>query len=138
MPISKDQARELAKTFRDLSNQLGDFRFKNWTSLSTGQRQSIEDAEWTLLNYSSDFITTAVGIALNDMQADLKAISDATAKAKKVIATIDTVKDILKVTAALIVLGGAVASQNPSSIASAAGDLFDTAKDVIDKSKDDA
>jgi len=68
MPISKDQARELAKTFRDLSNQLGDFRFKNWSNLSTGQRQSIEDAEWTLLNYSSDFITTAVGIALNDMQ----------------------------------------------------------------------
>lgn len=133
MPISKDQARKLAKTFRDLSNQLGDFRFKNWSNLSTGQRQSIEDAEWTLLNYSSDFITTAVGIALNDMQADLKAISDATAKAKKVIATIGTVRDILKVTAALIVLGGAIASQNPSAIASAAGDLFNTAKGVIDK-----
>ena len=133
MPISKDQARELAKTFRDLSNQLGDFRFKNWSNLSTGQRQSIEDAEWTLLNYSSDFITTAVGIALNDMQADLKAISDATAKAKKVIATIGTVRDILKVTAALIVLGGAIASQNPSAIASAAGDLFNTAKGVIDQ-----
>lgn len=123
MPISKDQARELAKTFRDLSNQLGDFRFKNWSNLSTGQRQSIEDAEWTLLNYSSDFITTAVGIILNDMQADLKAISDATAKAKKVIATSDSVRDILKVTAALIVFGGAVASQNPSSIASAAREI---------------
>lgn len=133
MPISKDQARKLAKTFRDLSNQLGDFRFKNWSNLSTGQRQNIEDDEWRLLNYSSDFITTAVGIALNDMQADLKAIADATAKAKKVIATIGTVKDILKVTAALIVLGGAIASQNPSAIASAAGDLFNTAKGVIDK-----
>jgi len=138
MPISKNQARELAKTFRDLSNQLGDFRFENWSSLSTSQRQSIEDAEWTVLNYSSDFITTAVGIALNDMQADLKAISDATSKAKKAIAIIETVKDILKVTAALIVLGGAIASQNPSAIASAAGDLFNTAKGVVDKSKDDA
>jgi len=39
----------------------------------------------------------------------------------------------LKVTAALIVLGGAIASQNPSAIASAAGDLFNTAKGVIDQ-----
>ena len=131
MPISKDQARELAKTFRDLSNQLGDFRFKNWADLSLAQRQRIEDAEWTLLNYSSDFITSAVGIALSDIQADLKAISDATAKAKKVIATINTVKDVLKVTAALIALGGAIASQNPSAIASAAGDLFNTAKGLL-------
>jgi len=133
MPISKDQARELAKTFRDVSNQLGDFRFRNWGNLSTAQRQRIEDAEWTLLNYSSDLITTAVGIALNDMQADLKAISDATTKARRVIATIDTIKDVLKVTAALIVLGGAIASQNPSAIASAAGDLLSTAKGVLEK-----
>ena len=131
MPISKEQARELAKTFRDLSNQLGDFRFTNWGTLSPAQRQRIEDAEWTLLNYSSDFVTTAVGIALNDMLADLQALSDATTKAKEVIATIETVKDILKVTATLIALGGAIASQNPSAIASAAGDLFSTAKDVL-------
>jgi len=132
MPISKDEARELAKTFRDLSNQLGDFRFKNWSNLSAAQRQKIEDTEWTLLNYSSDFITTAVGIALDDLEADLKAIFDAMGKAKKVIATIDTVKDVLKVTACVIALGGAITSKRPSAIVSAAGDLLNTAKDVID------
>jgi len=84
-----------------------------------------------LLNYSSDFITSAVGIALQDMQEDLNAISEATTKAKRVIATIDTVKDVLNVTAAVIVLGGAIASQNPAAIASAAGDLFNTAKGVL-------
>jgi hypothetical protein len=137
MPITKDQARGLAKTFRDLSNQLGDYRFENWGKLSAGDRRSIEDAEWTLLNHSSDFITTAVGIVLNDMQGDLKAIADATAKAKKVVATIDAVRDVLKVAAALVVLGGAVASQSPTAIASAAGDLFNTSKTIIDKQKKD-
>ena len=133
MPITKDQARELAKTFRDVSNQLGEFRFENWGDLSAAQRQKIEDTEWTLLNYSSDFITTACGIALDDMDADLEAISAAMAKAKKVIATIDTVKDVLKVTAGLVALGGAITSQHPSAILSASRDLFKTSKDVIDK-----
>lgn len=135
MPITKDQARAIAKTFRDLSNQLGDYRFEKWGTLSAGERRSIEDVEWTLLNHSSDFITTAVGIAFNDMQSDLKAIADATARAKKVLANINAVKDIIKVAAALVVLGGAIASQSPTAIASAAEDLFDTSKDIIDKQK---
>jgi hypothetical protein len=71
------------------------------------------------------------------MQGDLKAIADATAKAKKVVATIDAVRDVLKVAAALVVLGGAVASQSPTAIASAAGDLFNTSKTIIDKQKKD-
>lgn len=135
MPITKDQARDLAKTFRDLSNRLGDYRFENWAKLSANKRRSIEDVEWTLLNHSSDFITTAVGIVLDDMQRDLKAIADSTAKAKKVIANINAVKDVIKVAGALVVLGGAIASQSPTAIASAAGDLFNTAKDIIDKQK---
>jgi len=137
MPITKDQAREWAKTFRDLSVRLGDYRFENWGKLKPDQRRSIEDAEFTLLNYSSDFITTAVGIALQDMKRDLKAIEDGTARAQKVINTIGTVRDVLTVAAAVIVLGGAIASQSPSNIASAAGALYNTSKDIIDKQKKD-
>ncbi len=133
MPISKDQARDLAKTFHDLSAELHDFRFQNWKELSAPNRQDLEDAAWTLENYSSDFTTSAVGIILNDMKADLKAISDATAKAKKVIATINTIKDVLKVTSAAIVLGGAIASKNPLAIVSAADDLLQTAGGVLEK-----
>ena len=131
MPISKEQARDIAKAFLELSHELGSYRFANWNDLTPAQRRQIEDAEWDLLNYSSSFVTTAVGIALTDMESDLKTITDATAKAQKALETIDTVKDVIKVATALVVLGGAIASQNPSTIGSAAKDLFNVARDVI-------
>lgn len=132
MSLSKDDARSLARLFLEASHDLGTYRFSNWGSLSEGQRQRIESAEWTLLNYSSDFVTAAVGLALHDMAADAKAIKDATAKAKEVIQTVQNVKNIIKVAAALVALGGAIASENAGAIATAALDLYQTAKGALD------
>lgn len=131
MAITKEQARELAALFRNLSIQLGDFRFDNWGTLTPAYRQTIQDAEWTLLNASSDMTTKAVGIALDNMQADLKVIIDATTKAKKTIGSIKKVKAVIEVAAAAVALAGAIASQNPGAIASAAANLYKEAKDAM-------
>jgi len=131
MPISKDQARDIAKGFLDLSHALGTYRFANWGTLKPAQRQQIENDEWDLLNYSSSLVTTTVGVVLNNMKDDLQKINNATEEATKAIATIGTVKDILKVTAALVILGGAIASQNPTAIASAATDGLQVVKSVL-------
>ncbi|MBC6991584.1 hypothetical protein [Hymenobacter sp. BT491] len=137
MPISADQARDLAKAFLDVSHQLGVFRFANWASLTPAQRQRIEDTEWDLLNYSSSLVTSAVGIALDDMQHDLDTITEATAKAKKAVETIDKVKDIIKVATAVVALGGAIVSKNPKAIVGAAKDLLATTK-TLAKSPEEA
>jgi hypothetical protein len=131
VPITKDQAREIAEAFLNTSHALGQFRFANWAKLTKGQRRTIEDAEWDLLNYSSNFTTSAVGIALADLQADLAAIRDATAKSRKVIETLGKLRAVLDVAAGLIVLGGAIASENPAAIASAARDLLETAEKAL-------
>jgi hypothetical protein len=128
MAISKEDARELARIFREISVKTGDFRFRNWDKLSPEERRTLEDVEWTLLNNSSDLITTAAGIVLADMEKDLKAITDAVAEAKTVVDTIKSVQDILKVTAAMIALGGAIAFGKPDAILSAAGELSSTVK----------
>ena len=67
------------------------------------------------------------------MQNDLQLIADATATARNAIATIGTIKDVGCITAALVVLGGAIASHNPLAITGAARDLFKVSQDVIDK-----
>lgn len=133
MPISKDQARDLSKAFLDLSHLLGEYRFANWGALTPGQRRSIEDAEWDLLNYSGSILTLAVGIALDDMKKDLKRITDATAKAKKVVQKIQKVKNVINVAAAVIILGGAIASKNPKAIVEASGDLIKVVQDTSKK-----
>jgi len=133
MPISRDQARDVAKAFLDVSHDLGSYRFAHWARLTPAQRRQIEDAEWDLLNDSSSFITTAVGITLNDMEADLKAIREATALAGKVVATIKKAREVIQVAAAMVAFGGAIASRNPSAIADAACDLSGLAEGVIDR-----
>lgn len=128
MPITKDQARDLGRAYLDMSHALGEYRFDNWDDLGAAQRKSIEDLEWSLQNMSSDLTTQAVGAALDDMDADLKALQDATAKAKAVIADIEHVKDLITVATKALALGGALISKHPEAIASAAKDLFDAAR----------
>ena len=77
-----------------------------------------------MLNYSSEFITKAVGLTLDDAEGSLEKIQDATAKAKEAIETIKTIKKVIVISGAVIKLGAAIVSENPGLIASAIGDLF--------------
>jgi hypothetical protein len=124
MKLTANQARDLAQSFRSVSVSLGDYRFANWDSLTKAQRDAIEDAEWTLLNYSSDFVTQAVGLTLDDTKASLKNIQDTTTKAKKAVETIKTIKKVIVIAGAVIKLGAAIVSENPGVIAAAIGDLL--------------
>ncbi len=130
MPISKDEARQIAQGFLETSHELGTWRFGHWAELSPGARRIIEDAEWDLLNYSSSLVTAAVGIVLADMQNDLKTITDATGQARKAIAKITEVKSILTISAAFITLGGAIASGHPGAIAESAKAALKVVKDA--------
>jgi hypothetical protein len=122
--ISADQARELARAFREVSVQLGNYRFNNWNSLTPKQRQELEDLEWALLNYSSDLITLAVGLTLDDSKASLDRIQKATTQAKEAIETIKNIKKAIIIAGAVIKLGAAIVTKNPGMIGSAVDDIF--------------
>ncbi len=130
MPITKDQARDLGRAFLDLSHALGNYRFDHWGDLTPSQRTQIESSEWSLLNASSDLTTTAVGIELDDMEQDLDALKKATDRALAVVDDLERVKDILSLAAAAVTLGGAIVSQQPAAIATAAKGLLEAAKAV--------
>lgn len=129
MKLTIDDAKNLAISFRDVSVSLGKYRFDNWSILSEKQRTSIENMEWTLLNYSSDFITQAVGLILDDATASLKKIQQATAKAKQVIAKIKTIKKVIDVSTSVIGLAAAIVTKNPVAIASALANVVSTAEE---------
>lgn len=123
MRLTADDAKELAQCFRDLSVSLGNFRLNNWGNLSSKERTTIESKEWTLLNYSSDFITEAVGLILDDAEGSLKNIKQATSKAKGAIENIKIAKSIINIATSVIGLGGAIgaatATKDPTGIAAA-------------------
>ncbi len=124
MKLTANEARELSSLFRDVSVALGNYRFANWGNLSQRDREAIEGIEWTLLNYSSDFTTLAVGLTLDETDASLAKIKQATNKAKASIKRIKNIKKVIGVAGAVVKLGAAIVTQNPGVIASAIGDVI--------------
>ena len=140
MKNSVDDTKDLAKCFREVSVSLGNYRFNNWIKLSDQDRSSIEGMEWTLLNYSSDFITQAVGLILDDAKANLSQIQRAMDRANKAISKIRTVKKVFAIGASAAGLGAAIVvaavTKDPGSIGAALGNLLETIKkDSEDKKK---
>jgi hypothetical protein len=124
MPLDAKQARELGGAFRNLSVALGNLRFDYWDDLSKDQRDALESAEWTLLNYSSDLVTQAVGLALDESKGGLQKLQAATARAQSAVETIHHLQQAVAISALAIKLGAAIVAGDVGVISTAAGNLL--------------
>jgi hypothetical protein len=117
MSLSAEDAFELSKQFRDLSINLGNYRFANWNTLTPTQRRDIEDEEWSLLNASSDMTTKAVGLALEESEINIQNIKSSVGKAKRAIKKLEKVSEVLQVATAAVGLAAAIVAKDPGAIA---------------------
>jgi hypothetical protein len=127
MKLTANDAFELSKRFRDLSTELGDFRYENWKKLTPKQRQDLENREWSLLNHSSDLLTAAVGLVLDEAEASFEELRKSTDKARKAVRTLKTVRKIINVATAAVGLSAAVLSKDLGAIGKNAKNLFEAA-----------
>lgn len=121
--ITAAEALQLAKDYNESANAIGDFRLKNWDKLSAEDRLVLGNTGRTLLDHSQDLITYAVGKILDDTQASLNDIRKATADANQTIKTINDIKKVISIGAALVSLAAAIYTENPSGIAQAVKDV---------------
>ncbi len=117
--ITAAQALQLAKDYNESASAIGDFRLKNWDKLSAEDRLVLGNTGRTLLDHSQDLITYAVGKILDDTQASLADIQKATADANQTIKTVNDLKKVISIGAALVGLAAAIYTENPSGIADA-------------------
>lgn len=117
MPLSAEDAFELSKQFRDLSINLGNYRFANWNTLTPTQRREIEDEEWSLLNASSDMTTKAVGLALEESEINVQHIKHSVGKAKRAIKKLEKVSEVIRIATATVGLAAAIVAKDPGAIA---------------------
>jgi hypothetical protein len=127
MPLTSADALSLSKSFRDLSVAIGDFRFANWDALGEANRKTLEDEEWSILNASSDMVTKAVGLALDESDPAAKKVQGATANALKAVKTLKDISKVIGVATATVGLAAAVISKDPGAIAKNAKAVFDAA-----------
>ena len=127
MPLTSADALALSKSFRDLSVAIGDFRFANWDALGEANRKLLEDEEWSILNASSDMVTKAVGLGLDESDPAAKKVQGATASALKAVKTLKDISKVIGVATATVGLAAAVISKDPGAIAKNAKAVFDAA-----------
>jgi hypothetical protein len=127
MPLSSDDAFALSKAFRDLSVAVGDIRMARWASLTPDTRQALEDEEWSLLNASSDMVTKAVGLVLDETTASAKKIQAATGQARDAVKRLHDVGKVIDVATAAVGLAAAIVSKDPGAIAKNVKNVYDAA-----------
>ena len=127
MKLTSTEAFELSRRFRGLSVALGDFRFARWDELKPAQRRTLEDTEWSLLNASSDMITTAVGLVLDETEVSFARLQESAEKADHAIRTLAAVRRVIRLAAAAVRLSAAIVSREPAAVARRAKDLYELA-----------
>lgn len=127
MALTSAEALSLSKAFRDLSVAIGDYRFSHWDALSEADRKMLEDEEWSILNASSDMVTKAVGLALDESDPAAKKVQGATVAAQKAVKTLNDIRKVIGVATASVGLAAAVISKDPGAIAKNAKAVFDAA-----------
>jgi hypothetical protein len=116
MPTTSQEAFRLARGFRELAVALGAWRFAHWDALTSEERHELEDAEWSLLNASSDMITRAVGLTLDEAEADLARLEATTAQAKAAVERLDSVRATIEVATAAVGLAAAIVARDAGAV----------------------
>jgi hypothetical protein len=127
MALSSADAFKISRSFHDLSVAIGQYRFGNWETLSEDNRRTLEDEEWSLLNASSDMLTKAVGLSLDESDPTGQKVEAATNAATKAVKTLKQVGKVINVAAAAVGLAAAIVSKDPGAIAKNSKAVFDAA-----------
>jgi len=128
MTMTSDQASDLSRRFRDLSGAVRQNLLSNWDTLTQGQRNSLQGAEYSLLNGSSTLITAAVGFALDESGVSFEKLQDSVNTANEAIQALKEVQTALAIAAAGVDLAGAIIAHNPGGAAKAIAAVYTAAK----------
>jgi hypothetical protein len=131
MPLTADDAFELARNFREVAKQVGDTRTGKWDALTPDQRQTLENEEWDLLSSSMSMRTKAVGIVLEEAETSLAKIVRVTDHARKAIKTLENVRAAIGIASTVVTLAAAILSKDPQAIAKASQTLLGQIKETI-------
>jgi hypothetical protein len=117
------QSRKIGFDLRMLSNLLIRYRYQNWTYLNDKEQYYIENIEWSLINYCTNYANAGISLYSEDATSLYCRITARIEKvSKQVQAIIDSRKEatakIMKLGAWALKLGAAISSNNHDQIQS--------------------
>jgi hypothetical protein len=124
--LTAQQANELANNFLAVAQAIGDYRYRNFDTLTKQQNQKIRDLHWSILNYADDLYTLSATLVMNNVQTSLTSIGAVTTQIHTTYKTLQNVQKAINVAASVVTLGASILSKNPQAIADSISGLVDT------------
>jgi hypothetical protein len=126
--ITLINANAIADQLVELAEQISDFRFKHFDTLSTEDSANLRLLVSSIRRTASDITALIIGQKIQDLQDNLKVIAEAANEAEKAIAKITEIREAIDIATAIVRLGSAVITLNPDAILEAANNLIAVSK----------
>jgi len=127
--ISNEDVADLEKQYTESANSLVTFLINNFATLTPDQRNILRNQGIALINQVQELETHAVGVILDDTQASLNQIKQATKDANQAIKTVNSFKNAITIATSLVTLSASIYAGNIGGIASALQGLLEAVKD---------
>ena len=126
--LTLKQGNELANNFLTLAQSIGDYRIKNYKSLTKNQNLKLRQLHKKTLDYSDDLYTMSATIIMDDAENSLSKLDAITKKIKNSYKSLEEVQKAIDIATDIIKLAASLFSLNPLAII----DSIDNLKEAIE------
>ena len=127
--LTSKQVNELANYFLALAQSIGDYRYKNYDSLTDTQNKKLRESHKRTLDYSDDLYTLSATLVMDDIDNSLTLLESITKKIMKSYKSLEDVQKAINIATSVVTLGASIFSLNPQAIIDSMGKL----KELIEK-----
>ena len=127
--LTSKQVNEIANNFLALAQSIGEYRYKNFDSLTKTQNKILRESHKRTLDYSDDLYTLSATLVMNDIKNSLTKLESITKKIKKSYKSLEDVQKSINIATSVVTLGASIFSLNPQAIIDSLGNLKDAIKD---------
>lgn len=127
--LTSKQVHELANNFLALAQSIGDFRYKNYDTLTEEQNKILRETHKRTLDYSDDLYTMSATLVIDDVKRSLSKLDTITENIKTSYQSLEDVQKAINIATNVITLGASIFSLNPQAISDALGSLNDSVED---------
>ena len=121
--LTSKQINTLANNFLALAQSLGDYRYKNFDSLTKIQNKKLRESHKRTLDYSDDLYTMSATLVMSDAENLLSKLDTITKKIKKTYKSIEDIQKVIDIATSVVTLGASIFSLNPQAIIDSLGNL---------------
>jgi hypothetical protein len=116
MPLTADDARDIADAFQSAYEAIDRYLDDNWQSISRSDYDTVNEAGKTLLRNSASMRTEAVGLSIDQMADASAELKQVIGDAKESLTRLETIGAVIRVTAGLADLAKGILERNPGKI----------------------